>query len=371
LALRRNPRRAHLLVSRVLGKHLPVDPKVALEAAGQLAAHVLALTDRPPLVLGFAETATALGQAVAAGLPGSYCVLSTRRPGLESLSFTEEHSHAVGHRVLAPAAVLRQRRPVVLVDDELSSGRTAINTIRALRRHGQHTRYVVASLLDLRPRAVRAEFDRLGAELGVPVDAVSLLRGAVHVPADAAARVAQTVAEADPPQQLTPCWPARTMRADWPDQVPIIARYGWDADDEADAVAALQPVAARLAATIPAVARRVLVLGTEELMYLPMRLAEALAARRPETVVRFQSTTRSPVAAVDRDGYAVRSALAFTAPDAAADEPERVSFVYNVHPGAADHIVVVTDGGQPAPMLDALRGCAPVTEVSLRDEVAT
>ena len=46
-----------------------------------------------------------------------------------------------------------------------------------------------------------------------------------------------------------------------------------------------------------------------------------------------------------------------------------MSFVYNVRPGCADHIVVVTDGGNTAPMVEALRGCAPVTEVLLRDEV--
>ncbi|WP_205706312.1 phosphoribosyltransferase domain-containing protein, partial [Kineococcus indalonis] len=33
LALRRNPRRAHLLVSTVLGKHVPTDPRLVRAAA--------------------------------------------------------------------------------------------------------------------------------------------------------------------------------------------------------------------------------------------------------------------------------------------------------------------------------------------------
>jgi hypothetical protein len=116
------------------------------------------------------------------------------------------------------------------------------------------------------------------------------------------------------------------------------------------------------------------VLGTEELMYAPMRLAAALSSQLSPSgaSVRYQSTTRSPVAALDREGYAVRCALTFPAPDRTPDEPDRRSFVYNVRPGqpdSADHIVVVTDGGRTGPMLDALRGCAPVTEVLLRDEV--
>ncbi|MGZ4555074.1 MAG: phosphoribosyltransferase domain-containing protein, partial [Mycobacteriaceae bacterium] len=41
LALRRNPRRAHLLVSRVLGKHVPTDPRL-VRAAGLLLGELVA-----------------------------------------------------------------------------------------------------------------------------------------------------------------------------------------------------------------------------------------------------------------------------------------------------------------------------------------
>jgi adenine/guanine phosphoribosyltransferase-like PRPP-binding protein len=375
LALRRNPRRAHLLVSRVLGKHLAVEPAVALRAAADLAARVADIAgtaDGPVLVLGFAETATALGQAVAACLPNAQCVLSTRRPGAETIVFAEEHSHAVGHRVLAPASMLAQAGPVVLVDDELSSGRTAINTVRALHRLAPHSCYVVASLLDVRPAAERAAFTALSDEVGAPVEAVSLLAGSVRVAADAPARVAHLVAAADPPLRPLPVFPARRVVAGWPETVRLTARHGWVAADEAALDVHLAPLVTRLCAEILATgARRLLVLGTEELMYAPLRLADALARSLSSegVLVRYQSTTRSPVAPLDREGYAVRCALAFRAGDVSAQEPPRQSFVYNVRPGCADHIVVVTDGGETAPMLEALRGCAPVTEVLLRDEV--
>ncbi len=376
LALRRNPRRAHLLVSRVLGKHLPVDPALALNAAAGLAGRVQAVIEggSPPLVLGFAETATALGQAVAANLPGAVCVLSTRRPGSESISFAEEHSHATGHRVLAPGAMIDQPRTVVLVDDELSSGRTAINTIRALHGRSWHPGYVVAALLDLRPAPAREQFEKLAAELGVPVMAVSLLSGALQVPADAPARVAALVAAADAPLRLEPRPRIGRLEADWPAATKLSARYGWTPADDAPLEMALEAVVSRLldgeigsagkVGEVGGVAK-VLVLGTEELMYAPMRLAAILGRRSPATEVRYQSTTRSPVAPLDRDGYAVRCALAFQAPD----EPGRASFVYNVRPGLADHILVVTDGGETGPMLRSLSGCAAVTEVLLADEV--
>src|SRR6185312_5087354 len=141
LALRNNPRRAQLLVSRVLGKHVPTDPRV-VHAAGLLLGALVAdaLATRPPralpvdllhaavqgapgaagalhvearkaiasdavdaVVLGFAETATALGHCVAEALGGADYLHSTRRPvaGVATAgSFVEEHSHHTGHLLL-------------------------------------------------------------------------------------------------------------------------------------------------------------------------------------------------------------------------------------------------------------------------------
>ena len=111
-----------------------------------------------------------------------------------------------------------------------------------------------------------------------------------------------------------------------------------------------------------------LVLGTEELMYAPLRLAAVLERRwRPFGC----ATSRRPARQshpIDRAGYAVRCALAFAAPD----EPERRSFVYNVRPGRADRPTTSSSSpmeGRPVRCVEALRGCAPVTEVLLRDEV--
>ncbi|MFD0267951.1 phosphoribosyltransferase domain-containing protein, partial [Streptomyces sp. NPDC127106] len=67
LALRRNPKRAHLLVSQVLGKHVPQSPRAVHAAGYGLGERVRALLDAAgedpaaAVVLGYAETATGLG----------------------------------------------------------------------------------------------------------------------------------------------------------------------------------------------------------------------------------------------------------------------------------------------------------------------
>jgi len=63
-ATRQNPRRLYLFVSKVLGKHWPVRPSVMRDIHARLAAKIAALPG-PLLVMGMAETATALGRGVA------------------------------------------------------------------------------------------------------------------------------------------------------------------------------------------------------------------------------------------------------------------------------------------------------------------
>ena len=101
---------------------------------------------------------------------------------------------------------------------------------------------------------------------------------------------------------------------------------------------------------------RTLVVGTEELMWLPTRLAALL----PGDVV-VQSTTRSPVLPADLPGYAVRSALLFPAPD----EPGRASRLHGLPPEPYDDVVLVVDAPAWQPLAEALRPWGHVHVVQL------
>ncbi|ABS04770.1 pyrimidine operon attenuation protein/uracil phosphoribosyltransferase [Kineococcus radiotolerans] len=396
LALRRNPRRAHLLVSEVLGKHVPTDPRLVRAAGarlGGLVADVLGVPDAPgpdagtwraalagdelataavaagvqraparpdALVVGYAETATGLGQTVADAL-GCAGLHSTRRavPGaLDYAGFEEEHSHATGHRLLPRdpavlAALADPTAPVVLVDDELSTGRTVANTLRALHARSPHRHYVVAGLVDVRAEADRARLDGLGAELGARVDVVSLARGVVDLPPDVLARGADLVAGVAPvvPAAGAPA-DAVPVRVDWPSGVPTTARFG-----TAPAHAELLAGADLVRHLLPEVRTdaEVLVLASEELLHAPLAVACQLAARHPGRV-RFSSTTRSPVLAVDDPGYAVRSSVAFTSHDPAVDGPG-TRYAHNAaREGGWDAIVLVVDSASAPTALHAPDG---------------
>jgi len=429
LALRNNPRRAQLLVSRVLGKHVPTDPRV-VHAAGLLLGALVAdaLGGRPPralpvdllhaavrgapgaagalhveareaiapevvdaVVLGFAETATALGHCVAEALGGADYLHSTRRPvaGVATAgSFVEEHSHHTGHLLLpSDPELLAGPRPLVLVDDELSTGRTAVNTITALHRAAPRAHYVLATLVDLREDALA------GLPDGVRVDVVALTRACLTLPPDLAERAAALRAElaaaiaAARPGDAGAAAPAiacathagvdaigahavasgagapvRVLLGDlrWPAGLPAGGRHGFTAAHHRLLSVALPELAAELArAADVRPGERTLVLGTEELMAVPLRLAAALADAGHD--VRFSTTTRSPAVVVDEPDYALTSGIAFPSHDDPADGPGP-RYAYNVA-RHWDHVLVVVDppGDTPALRTGLLPALAPHT----------
>ena len=415
LALRRNPRRAHLLVSTVLGKHVPTDPEAVLGAGRALGAAVRDVLQEgdagDALVLGYAETATALGHAVAQELGVRY-VHSTRRrpPGADlarALAFEEEHSHATAHLLLPEDPdLLDGDGPLVLVDDELSTGRTVLNTLVSLTAStssaasaGRDRRCVVAALVDVRSPADRAAGAEAARALGVRLDVVALATGAVEVPDGTPGRVAALLAEHDgalgaggregvpgpgggpsagddPVAGPRPADVVDLGAAGWPDGAREGGRHGFGPADAAALDAAVEIVAARVAGhlTVPvraghvplAPGTRVLVLGSEELMWAPQRLAAALAAAVPPGVgVLTSSTTRSPVLVLDDPGYPVRTAVTFAGDDGGP------RFAYNVAPGRGgtvfeEVVLVLDDGAGPGGVVDALaHACGRLSVVTL------
>ncbi|MEU6812208.1 phosphoribosyltransferase [Streptomyces sp. NPDC046831] len=377
LALRRNPKRAHLLVSNVLGKHVPQSPSVVYGhgvALGRRVRELLGAEEaRRAVVVGYAETATGLGHSVADGLAAAPYLHSTRRPvpGVAPAGgFEESHSHATSHLLLPEdPALLGGDGPLVLVDDEFSTGNTVLNTIRELHARHPRKRYVVVALVDMRSAADADRLADFAREIGARVDLVATASGTVRLPDGVLARGQELVARHEPagvPRQHRPAGAApaavpgqRARRAArlelrWPRGVPDGGRHGFTPAHRVRLERALPAMAAQIAESLPAGAGRVLVLGCEELMYAPLRLARELE-QLVGAEVRYSTTTRSPVLAVDDPGYAIRTRLVFPAHDRPADGPgER--YAYNVAGAGFDTVVAVVDSAADTPELHAPDG---------------
>ncbi|MFJ8631093.1 phosphoribosyltransferase [Streptomyces sp. NPDC093568] len=418
LALRRNPKRAHLLVSNVLGKHVPQSPSVVYGAGFALGRRVRDLLGAAEaaraVVLGYAETATGLGHSVADGVGLAPYLHSTRRPvpGVAPAGgFEESHSHATSHLLLPEdPSLLVGDGPLVLVDDEFSTGNTVLNTVRDLHERYPRRRYVVVALVDMRSAKDAGRLEEFAREIGARVDLVAAASGSVQLPegvlekgqelvarheAESAAEGSSSSAAPPGPVAQFPAplegdggavsfetdgrpthpgargtgRPAPTgphpddrthphiTRLDlhWPHGLPDGGRHGFTPAHRTRLENALPAMTARLAEALPTHTRSVLVLGFEELMYAPLRLARELEQVAEGVEVRYSTTTRSPVLAVDDPGYAIRTRLAFPAHDDPADGPgER--YAYNVAGAGFDAVVAVVDSAADTPELHAPDG---------------
>ena len=323
-AERRNPKRAFLFVSRVLGRHIPARPSLMADSFNALAAQIPADLPGPVLVIGMAETAVGLGGGVHRALSqtrdDSVYLVSTRHPtGSELFArFEEEHSHASSHLLHLPQdpktrELMLTARSLVLVDDEASTGNTFINLSKALAEAGLSNieRLVTATLTDWSQDAVRTA-------LGQHVTSVSLLDGRYTFDEDPAAELPEmpevgSVAQGD--------WPLDANR-DW-------GRMGVREH--------LDTLAPDLEVTP---GERILVVGTSEFVWRPFLLAERLEKAGAD--VHFSSTSRSPIAL----GHAIDHALSFS-DNYGLGIP---NFLYNVAPGQFDRVLICSE--TPAAAVD-------------------
>ncbi|MGG1641595.1 phosphoribosyltransferase family protein [Paenibacillus sp. NRS-1782] len=428
MAARVNKKRSFLFVSKVLGKHIPVNPYTSLlsgaalaillykelvpqagqqmdeligeavkglldshyaqEAYRKLMEERLAFAE-PIKFVGFAETATALGHAMYQVFADGASYIHTTRediPGLQPIiRFEEEHSHAVDHRCYAlNEQVFEGDGPIVLVDDEITTGKTTLNIIRDIQAHFPRKQYVIASLLDWRTDSDEQAFTDLEAELGITITPLSLLKGKIEVQgvpmldhaeyggrARHTEHAATSIAEdtTDASGIIDHCFAEaasgfeRVVHSSistdgYANQAPYLkytGRFGLQSADNTALDAEITRTAERLKKLRSG--QRTLVMGTGEFMYIPMRIAAELGPK-----VYYQSTTRSPVYPHREEGYGVACGVPYPSPE---DGTVR-NFIYNVDPGQYDEIFVLIERESEAqrmqPMLDALThlGCDQV-----------
>lgn len=376
MAARINKKRSFLFVSKVIGKHLPIQPQKGLLTSAFLAARYAETVkglDCPgkenliksfsqnisdfqgstfiprvinPVIIGFAETATALGHAFFDCFEKAEYFHTTREEiaGLHSsITFEEEHSHATSHRCYIPIEMINNDREIILVDDEMTTGKTALNIIQSIHQQFPRKEYTVVSILDWRTEEHKQQFAALERMFGIKVNIVSLIAGDVTINQKRSLSALKDKDDNENDHEylyqslleelsLSSFFKQTALSSLTLQGIPFIQATGRFGISSADNSALQQQIAE--AASFLKQKRtggKTLCLGTGEFMYIPMKLAAEMGKD-----VFYQSTTRSPVFIQDIPDYGARFGIQFPNPE----DNDVSHFVYNIPPGKYDELFI-------------------------------
>lgn len=381
MALRINKKRCFLFVSKVLGKHLAVHPAIpiltghllaiqfqekessqetigrdiAQALKGHMEAHEVLETSRqhqleqkdPLLVIGFAETATALGHGFFEKLTGCVHYIHTTRENLvnqqPAICFEEEHSHATSHRLYAEQHLFEGVKEIVLVDDEMTTGKTNCNIIRQLKQtYPQIQKVVIVTILDFRNEEARNTIERLATELNLTIRCVSLfsaeflLQEKTQITSEAKLvdvekNNSRTVHDlSDVLQERYTPQPSYTdtngiVESNY---YHLSGRFQLSTSSQQQLEHDIKLLAAQLKEKRQQ--GKCLVLGTGEFMYVPMMIANEMGRD-----VYYHATTRSPIHANDQ--YLIYNRFTFNS----GEFPGIKNYLYNIPQNTYTDIFII------------------------------
>lgn len=317
-----NPKRDFLFVNRKQCKHIPCSPREMIAVCKSLADEVKTRLspESRVAVVAFAETATAVGNIVADEISQVTRVFQTTREPLEDcevlFEFREEHSHAVQQRIYGSRELFGNVDYILMVDDEITTGKTVLNFIEGLNREGINSRFGIASLCNWQSDSERERFREKG------IDVFCLLSGKIR---DVNRKIegVKILPESE-------CKSPYTKRIETLEvNISRKERLGHEPNRDLSVLFAKSDELRLEGDTIR-------VVGTEEFMYVPIRVAEYLEHRGFSVVCH--STTRSPIDVTDIDPNGIRCKIQLPS----VYDRARQTFLYNFDEHT-DVAVLVTD----------------------------
>lgn len=336
-----NSKREFLFVNTLLGKHIATPAKDAINLSNILYTKLRAMfvtnkwTDKKILLVGFAETATALAQNIFLKSTNHRSLnivgyAQTTRENIVSdkyinIAFEEEHSHATNQSLYFDKDL--EYDIVVFVDDEITTGKTVLNFIDQFEKYQPNKQYIVASILNWQNDKDSQIFEDRG------ITTASLVRGKIkdHLPKINLTKGNEYDLYVNDEYHNTPLSPESNLRT------PIKTndfRYKYITST----CEGILKLSSKYLNNTPT---DTLVIGTEENMFIPMWIANFLHAD-------VKATTRSPIEpspdAFDTD-YPIYSRHKLNS----AYDSERITYLYNLYKDISnyDRFIIVVEDSSP------------------------
>lgn len=320
-----NPRRDFIIVNKFQSKHYPSDPRETAFHCDILGKEIARkCPDGECLAIVFSETAVGIGALAVRGL-GSRCfLLSTTREELPEyfgrLSFEETHSHAPLHTLCIRSDIdCTKFSHVFLIDDEFTTGNTAVSLYKALsERCG--CPFTAVSFIASSESRKRFEENGIGLITEKFFDETSLEMPQRKYDGD----LEITVRSPDYDLSLNSIYDIR---------------LGVDCGEYFDECERLCSAVLEQLREALSEAKSVEIIGTEELCPPPLTLGLLLAEKG--FTVRVHGVTRSPMLPSSEGDYPIRE----RAPLISLYDPERKVYLYNRF--FCDLTIVMTDAEDP------------------------
>ncbi len=326
-----NKKRNYLVVNPLQGKHVPVSPRKALDVFSQLAGLLDVYRGERILIVGFAETATAIGAQAAVSLNADY--IQTTREDMGKAAcfyFSEEHSHATEQKLVREDIdkIIGSIDRIVFAEDEITTGKTILNIISVIEEYYQR---------------------KYGNPWKMKFSVVSILNG-----------MTEELLEAYQSRNIGVHYLVKTQHAKYPQMADSAVNDGVYYDKNiseaefyacyeiegaidsrrvtasADYLSACQKLYDEITKCIPVSEyESILILGTEEFMFPGLYVGKCLEDKGH--FVRFHATTRSPIHVSRDETYPLHERYALSS----LYDKNRKTFVYDI--ASYDAVIVMTD----------------------------
>lgn len=334
-----NPKRDFLFVNTLLGKHIAIQGRDALMMHRALGDKVYELfkekgwENKKVLLVGFAETATALAQNIMfyslkfkekfpLNIVGYTQTTREELPSNQytNIAFEEEHSHATSQKLYFDKEL--DYDVVLFVEDEITTGNTILNFISQFEKHQSGKDYAVASILNWQNDKDAKTFSEKGVEVAF------LVRGKMKT--ELPSFSIKEGKEYDLYQDEVNYKANLSLRNNprLPMTVEEFSEYvtfGDNKDKEFSKLISLKDSK-----------KKTLIIGTEENMFVPIFFAIIIDAD-------VKATTRSPIESSLENGYPISSRLKLNS----AYESGRVTYLYDMDLGDYEQFVIFVEEESP------------------------
>lgn len=323
-----NKKRDYLFVNKYLGKHIPEKAvtikKLFTEFAKEISIHIP--REEKILVVGFAETATALAQfvtyysALTEDINVVYHLQTTRESfeledSLINIAFEEEHSHASSQKLLFKQNHLPDFDKILFIEDEITTGNTILNFIKEFEKIKPNSKYSVASILNWQ----NEENSKIFRDMNIQT--ISLINGTlrenvpvINVAEDNFKDLFSLNNKDFKPWKFNLNTPRTGMTRD---------ELKFYIDSRLVNLLMQFTNKEKIPATI---------IGNEEDMLVPLLYASLLN-------LKFRATTRSPITSSNQEDYIIKDKIKFNG----AIESTRENYIYNLKSDDSDLNIIVTD----------------------------